>query len=476
MSDPPGLPSALGIEGVEWFAQEGGGENLTVRVTGRWRRRRPASTAQPTLVVEVHGYRHRYPAMPEPPSLTGTAPGTWRMTFSVPAWIAPHLGTRASLQLGGVVIPLPVQLEHVAPPVPEPDPDVSDERRLENLELLVRTANQRAREAENSADELAGRVFALEEELEEARREPARLSSRLAKLESARRVAEQRAHAEQRLREDAEDELALRVRELADAEGRAELAAALARVRELESELAGLRRRLDEADNIAAAAVAARGRAERRGVEEHVIRGIRAELAAAIRTPAAPERLGAPQVSEPRGLELERVTIASRRRTAVTEVMPVVPKPAAAIAAQVSAIAETGPAASQRSAGDQELASTLAVFRSELDELRGIAERERAGHEQHGRARRSSSASFTNTRPGRLAPMTRSSSCASSSKLSGWPPPGRPMSRPANPSRRWRNPLRPGPWSRARDPSRPRAWRRPCPDCVTLRRPYRSRW
>ena len=362
MSDPPGLPSALGIEAVEWFAQEGGGENLTVRVTGRWRRRRPASTAQPTLVVEVHGYRHRYPAMPEPPSVTGTAPGTWRMTFSVPAWIAPHLGTRASLQLGGVVIPLPAQLEHVVPPGPEPDPDISDERRLENLELLVRTASQRAREAEDSAAELAGRVLALEEELEEARREPARLTARLAELELARQVAEQRAHAEQSLREDAQDELALRVRQLADAEGpRAELSAALARVRELESELAGVERRLDEAENIAAAAIAARRRAERRGVEEHVIRGIRAELAAAIRTPAAPERLEAPPVLEPRGLELERLTIASRRRTAVTEAEPVVPEPTAA---------------------DQELASTLAAFRRELDELREIAERERAGHEQ----------------------------------------------------------------------------------------------
>ena len=53
MSDPPGIPSVLGIETVEWFAE--GGESLTVRVTGRWRRRRPAWSAQPILVVEAAG-------------------------------------------------------------------------------------------------------------------------------------------------------------------------------------------------------------------------------------------------------------------------------------------------------------------------------------------------------------------------------------------------------------------------------------
>ena len=67
------VPPALGIEGVEWLMLEGA-DSLTVRVTGRWRRRRPTWTGQPLLVLEAHGQRHRFPAMPEPPSLTGTAP------------------------------------------------------------------------------------------------------------------------------------------------------------------------------------------------------------------------------------------------------------------------------------------------------------------------------------------------------------------------------------------------------------------
>src|SRR5438270_11585397 len=109
MTDPSGVPSALGIERVEWFAE--GGDRLTVQVTGRWRRRRPPSSGQPLPVVEAHGVRHRFPAMPEPPSLTGTVPGTWRMSFSVPASLAPYLAQRVHLQLGAMVVPLPVAVE-----------------------------------------------------------------------------------------------------------------------------------------------------------------------------------------------------------------------------------------------------------------------------------------------------------------------------------------------------------------------------
>ena len=100
------MPSALGIEAVEWFAR--GEESLTVRVTGRWRRRRPALSGQPLLVIEADGQRHRFPAMPEPPGLTGAAPGTWQLSFTVPAALAPRRLERAWLQMGAVVVPLPV--------------------------------------------------------------------------------------------------------------------------------------------------------------------------------------------------------------------------------------------------------------------------------------------------------------------------------------------------------------------------------
>ncbi|HWE13943.1 MAG TPA: hypothetical protein VG365_10550 [Solirubrobacteraceae bacterium] len=113
MSDLPAT-TAVGIETVEWSAETGG--NLTLRITGRWRRRRPAATGQPTLVIEAEGRRHRFPALPEPPSLAGTAPGVWRLSFTVHGWLAPDLG-RTWLQFGTVIVPLPV-----AVPAPEPSP------------------------------------------------------------------------------------------------------------------------------------------------------------------------------------------------------------------------------------------------------------------------------------------------------------------------------------------------------------------
>jgi hypothetical protein len=103
VSELPGT-SAVAIETVEWSAVNGG--NLNVRITGRWRRRRPVSTGQPTLVIEAEGRRHRFPAMPEPPSVGGTGPGLWRLGFTVPGWMAPELG-RTWLQLGTVIVPLP---------------------------------------------------------------------------------------------------------------------------------------------------------------------------------------------------------------------------------------------------------------------------------------------------------------------------------------------------------------------------------
>jgi hypothetical protein len=411
MTDPPGLPSALGIEAVEWFAQEGGGEALTVRITGRWRRRRTASTAQPTLVVEVHGYRHRYPAMPEPPSLTGTAPGTWRMTFAVPAWIAPYLATRASLQLGGVVVPLPAQVERV-PVADEPEGAgvAGDEAR--ELELLVQAARRRAREAEDRAADLDRRIRELEGELEQAGEEPVRLRAELAERERALRSAEQRAYAEQRLREETQDELAVRIRELGDAEGPpTELAAAHARVRELEAELTAARRARDEAEHLVAAARVERERATPRKeepeaaaepaaepaeqeqpprAEDRVSEGIRGELAVAMRTPSAPWPGGPVEPGPaPSALERERAVIAARERPGASEA-------AVEATASVSEIAETEATAVSPSAAEVELAASLVALRKELEDrraeldvrrvelegLREVAERERAGHEQ----------------------------------------------------------------------------------------------
>ncbi len=134
MTELPGS-AAVGIEAVEWVPEDGavsrggavsdggavppggavpaggkasqGGSNLIVRVTGRWRRRRPASGAQATLVIQADGRRHRFAALSDPPRLTGAAPGMWRLRFSVPGWLATYLGGRTWLQFGTVIVPLP---------------------------------------------------------------------------------------------------------------------------------------------------------------------------------------------------------------------------------------------------------------------------------------------------------------------------------------------------------------------------------
>ncbi len=242
------LPSSLGIEAVECVAA--GGPSLTVRVTGRWRRRRPELRGQAMLVVETEAGRQRFMAMPEPPSLTGAAPGTWRMSFSVPAALAPVLPGRTFLQLGGVMVPLPIGEVTIAEPPEPPSPDLLEARRARSSELAAESARRRAAE-------LAGEVERLESELGAARAQSDRLRVELAARERRLRGAEQHAHAERALRGDLEQELAARTRS-----AQRDLSVLHGRVAELERELTRLRRAVDEAGHAAAAAEAARDAAE----------------------------------------------------------------------------------------------------------------------------------------------------------------------------------------------------------------------
>jgi hypothetical protein len=299
MSELPGT-SAVSIESVEWAAESGG--NLNVRITGRWRRRRPVSTGQPTLVIEAEGRRHRYPAMPEPPSVGGTGPGVWRLSFTIPGWMAPDLG-RTWLQFGTVIVPLPVAvpapgesarasaappaaLRPTAPasgsppsgsapsgssprsspssdrPPPAPPPQEPDRDEPEEPPDF---------EPARGVAELTQRVDALEDELRQARAVRDELVASLEERERTRRIAEQRAHAEQALRRDLARQLSSSAQEAERArQAMGDLAAAEERIRGLEQELQHARRRSDEAEQVAAAATAARQRAEReRELAEH---------------------------------------------------------------------------------------------------------------------------------------------------------------------------------------------------------------
>jgi hypothetical protein len=276
MNDPPGVPSALGIEAVEWIAE--GGENLTVRVTGRWRRRRPAWSGQPMLVIEAPGRRYRFQAMPEPPSLTGTSPGMWRISFSVPAALAPELGVRAWLQFGSVAVSLPAAVEFPGPETAEEEPPAAESESGEyaeaslpsgghprpSSELESESARRRADEAEAALSELTKLVQHLEGELAQARSWADELVASLDAQQINRRAAEQREHSERALRLDLARQLATRAKDTDRArEALGQLASAEERVRELEYELSEVRRLADEAEQAAATAAAARDRARR---------------------------------------------------------------------------------------------------------------------------------------------------------------------------------------------------------------------
>jgi hypothetical protein len=346
------LPSSLGIEAVELVSQ--GGRAVTVRVTGRWRRRRAELRGQAMLVVDGPAGRQRFLAMPEPPSLTGAAPGTWRMSFSVPAELAASLPGRTFLQLGGVMVPLPigdVALAGEAVEAPDPDPNPVRESLAELLEARrARSSELAAESARRRAAELAAHVEALERDLAEARTESGALRASIVEGERRLRLAEQHTHAERALRADLEQELTRRTRE-----ARHDLSALHERVGDLERELARMRRTVDEAQHLAAAAEAARVNAERRPAEPAPPASVspRAELTRREFELDRFARVAPPPVGSPRPPERASDLIALRQEVAM----------AGARAARADAEAQ------RTAAVERELAGAIAALERQRGEI-----------------------------------------------------------------------------------------------------------
>jgi hypothetical protein len=307
MSD---LPSALGIEAVEFVAD--GGRSVAVRVTGRWRRRRPELRGQPMLVVETGTVRQRFVAMPEPPSLTGAAPGTWRMSFTVPAELAPHLPGNTFLQLGAVMVPLPIG--DVALP-----------------------GGDAVREVDGPASELF-EVARIEGELARAREESDRLREEIAERERRLRSSEQHVHAERARRIEVEQALADKTRAATH-----DLRLLHEHVADLERELGRLRRAVDEARHLAAAAEARRADAEAGRAA--------AEGRLAERSPPAPEP--APAVPPP-SLDRARANRIASELSLVRAVATGVAAPSARATATATGVTVPAPAIPPARAADHD--------------------------------------------------------------------------------------------------------------------------
>ena len=210
----------------------------------------------------------------------------------------------------------------------EPSHDLMLQRRLRAYELALDTARRDAVQAAQTLAKLSARIGELELELSHAREQPAKLQLRLAEQERATRAAEQRAYAEQALREELQNDLAALDREDAPV---APAGVAIDREYELEIEveLARLRRLADESEHVIAASRSARERAEQRVVEltaqVEQLTVQTAELHSKVREPAAAEsrpgpgsaRLG--QVLSALRAELETLHRLTEHETAARE-------------------------------------------------------------------------------------------------------------------------------------------------------------
>ena len=306
VSDSPGLQHPLGIEAVHWSA--GTGADLVVRVAGRWRRRRPASTAVPVLAIDTEHQRYRFPALPEPPSVRGAQPGLWQVRFTVPASLAPYLAGRLTLMLGSVSISLPPAVADPGEPIPARPAD----RGNRHAELAEAETSRWGAGTETANGEARTLSDWLELELMQSRSETERLRTELGLAERKRREAEQLAHSEAAMRIDLGRDHAARMRRhQADALAVLELLQAVQiHSRTLAHEIETLRRSADEASR-----VQPRGpRSDSRAC------ALATEMAIAKSTPPAPAPEVARVSSETPGLALELMMRVGERSAAESRV------------------------------------------------------------------------------------------------------------------------------------------------------------
>ncbi len=248
-----------GSESVVWFMGTDG--NLMVRVHGRSLPGTEPSD-QVFLILEAHGRRHRFRATGPLLSVAGSE---GQSTFIVPPELTPALSARTWLQIGRVVVALPAGREITAAEAADgagragpgqPELSLVAEHDPGTAAELSLVADADRSDPDQRLAAMARRVAGLENDLAQTRLLRDELANVLAERDRTRRIAEQRAHAEEAMRSDLARQLAETERESQRArDALGDLAAAEDRIRELEEQLTLARRRADEADQAAAVAV-----------------------------------------------------------------------------------------------------------------------------------------------------------------------------------------------------------------------------
>jgi hypothetical protein len=105
MTDPASLDTPVAIDRVD--RTRGDGDGIRLRLTGRWLGPGEAEHAEPLLVVQLQGRRHRFPPTRDE-GARPLAPGAWEANFTLPSWAEPRQDGQAALWVGNTVVPVPL--------------------------------------------------------------------------------------------------------------------------------------------------------------------------------------------------------------------------------------------------------------------------------------------------------------------------------------------------------------------------------
>ncbi len=123
MTDSAHVEPPIAIQRVERVGGEG--DNVRLRVSGRWLVESRSDEHEALLVIQLEGRRHRFPAARRPPGAS-PPPGTWRAEFTIPSWAVPSRPGQAAVWVGNAVIGVgppgarPSQPPPDLPPTSEP--------------------------------------------------------------------------------------------------------------------------------------------------------------------------------------------------------------------------------------------------------------------------------------------------------------------------------------------------------------------